>query len=294
MAEVTITPIHDEAGMVRFVLRSSADISARKEAEERILRFNEDLERRVKERTAQLDLANSELEAFSYSVSHDQRAPLRSIDGFSRALLEDLGPTEHPDARDAAARIHVAAGRMRQLLDDLLRLGQLKAADIAREPIDLSRMAADILAGLTASAPDRHVDVQVADGLTVSGDTRLVRIAMENLLDNAWKYTARTPHARIDVRQIIVDGGVVTTIADNGAGYDPRYADRLFAPFQRLHKTADFEGAGIGLATVRRIVHSHGGRVWSQGSVGAGATFSFTLDGHAGAETPKRDAPFSA
>ena len=277
VGEVTIVPIANEQGVVTHVLRSSADISGRKAAEESARRFNEQLEWRVGERTAQLAMANRELEAFSYSLSHDLRAPLRSVEGFSRALLEDQ-VQDPEEARDCARRIHAAALRMKRLVDDLLRLSQITTAEVERSPIDLSAMAEEIVRGLGTESPGRHVRAAIPAGLTATADARLVSIAMHNLLDNAWKYTARRPDASIEVGQVRTNGTVATYVRDNGVGFDPRHAERLFSPFQRLHKAEEFEGAGIGLATVHRIVAAHGGRVWAFSSPDAGATFYFTLE----------------
>lgn len=276
-AEVTVIPIADSMGGVMHVLRSSTDITDRKIAEADHKRFSDDLERRVQERTAQLAMANRELEAFSYSLSHDLRAPLRSIEGFSRALIEDYEADLAPEASEYARRIHVATGRMKQLLDDLLRLSQLPTANLDRERIDLSTMVRNVLAELRAADGERDVHIAVQEGMFAHGDARLVSIAMQNLLGNAWKYTSKRPDAAIEVGQTAGNGSPVTFVRDNGAGFDPRFAEHLFAPFQRLHRAEDYEGAGIGLATVRRIVAAHGGRVWADGRPEEGATFWFTL-----------------
>ncbi len=285
VAEVTVTPILDEFGTVTHVLRSSSDITARKDTEQSARRFNEALEQRVSERTAQLASVNSELQSFGYTLSHDLRAPLRSVEGFSRALLEDLEQGHTSDLRDHATRIHAAAQRMKGLVDDLLRLSQLDTAELHRQVVDLGHIAHEIITELRANDPQRAVTVHIADDLKVGADTQLVFIALQNLLDNAWKYTSRTPSAHIEVGRCDGEDPAVVFVRDNGAGFDPRYAGRLFAPFERLHKREDFEGAGIGLATVHRIVTAHGGRVWAESSPGQGATFFFTLE-HSPEPTP--------
>lgn len=276
IAEVSVTPIANADGVVTHLLRSSVDITARKEAEDAARRFNEHLERRVAERTAQLASVNKELQAFGYSLSHDLRAPLRSVEGFSRALLEDLDQGHTADLRGHAERILRAAHRMGHLVEDLLRLSQLDTARVHRVPVDLGRIAHEILAELQRGDPGRTVTVRIQSPLVDTGDEQLLTIALQNLLDNAWKYTARQPAAVIEVGQDEVQGVRVTWVRDNGVGFDSRYAGRLFAPFERLHKREDFDGAGIGLATVQRIVAAHGGRVWAESQPGAGATFRFT------------------
>lgn len=284
VAEVTITPIFGADGTPTHVLRSSVDISSRKATEASTRRFHEDLEHRVAERTHQLAIANRELAAFGYSLSHDLKAPLRAIEGFGRAIIEDLDQGTASDLRDHAQRILTAAARMRALVDDLLRLSQLPTGDLARTSIDLTALAGDIVQGLRDAEPARQVTVAIQPALTVRADARLLAIALENLLANAWKYTGRRADARIEVGQITQRDEVVTYVRDNGVGFDMRFAGRLFSPFERLHKAEEFEGAGIGLATVRRIVTAHGGRIWAESTPGQGATFSFTLE-HPGPAT---------
>ncbi|MCC6319701.1 MAG: MASE1 domain-containing protein [Gemmatimonadaceae bacterium] len=284
--EVTLLPITNEHGAVTHVLRSSVEISDRKRAEETARRFSADLERRVLERTAQLAMANTELEAFGYSLSHDLRAPLRSVEGFSRALLEDLEGGETAHARDHARRIHQAALRMQRLVDDLLRLSQLSTQLIERTMVDVSAMAGEIAREIGAAQPARQVAVTIDPGMRSRADARLVAIALHNLLDNAWKYTARRDDGAVHVGHIRDEAETRIFVRDNGVGFDPRYAARLFTPFQRLHKPEEFEGAGIGLATVHRVIAAHGGRVWAESAPGEGATFWFTLEPDPRAATP--------
>jgi light-regulated signal transduction histidine kinase (bacteriophytochrome) len=242
---------------------------------ENVQLYNE-LEQRVTQRTHQLEAANQELEAFSYSVSHDLRAPLRHLDGFSQMLLEQSGDLLGSDGLDYLNRMRRASQRMGQLIDDLLRLSRISRAEMLREPVDLTAMARDIIADLQAGAPERQVTVVIEEELSAHGDLRLLRVLLENLLSNAWKYSTRTPRARISVGST---GQAPDTyyIRDNGAGFDMAHADRLFSPFQRLHTETEFPGNGIGLATVQRIIHKHGGRIWPEAAPGEGATFFFTL-----------------
>ena len=229
---------------------------------------------------AQLEAANDELEAFSYSVSHDLRAPLRAIDGFGLALLEDYGSRLDASGKDYLRRLRAATESMARLIDDLLRLSRVTRAKLWWADVDLSAMCREIAADLAASAPERRVDFAIADGMTLRGDPRLLRQAMRNLLENAWKFTGKAPSARIEVAaQAGREHGTdpVYFVRDDGAGFDMRRADKLFGAFQRLHAASDFPGSGIGLAIVRRIFHRHGGRVWAEAAVGEGATFYFTI-----------------
>jgi len=221
---------------------------------------------------------NRELESFSYSVSHDLRSPLRSIDGFSQALVEDAGPVLDEASRGHLDRIRNATRRMGQLIDDLLALSKVTRAEMKRERVDLSDLAAQIAAELARLSPKRHVAVTITPGLTATGDPQLVRLALQNLIENAWKFTARREKGAIEVGATRDEDSMPAFyVRDNGAGYDPTFAANLFGPFQRLHPASDFPGSGIGLATVQRIVHRHGGHVWAQGRIGEGATFYFTL-----------------
>jgi signal transduction histidine kinase len=236
-----------------------------------------DLELRVRDRTAQLAAANKELEAFSYSVSHDLRAPLRGIDGFSQALLEDYAPVLDANGNDYLRRIRAATQRMAALIDDLLNLSRVTRTAMRCEPVDLTALAQSVAQELRNNQPDRRVEFQIAEGLTADADPRLLRVVMENLLGNAWKYTSRHDHARIEFGRCPRNGQAAYFVRDDGAGFDPRYAGRLFGAFQRLHGTTDFPGTGVGLATVQRILRRHGGDIWAEGAVERGATFYFTL-----------------
>jgi signal transduction histidine kinase len=232
---------------------------------------------RLAERSAQLEAANKELEAFAYSVSHDLRAPLRAIDGFSQVLLEDCGERLDGTGRDALGRVRAATARMAQLIDDLLRLSRVSRGELRQEDIDLSEMARGVVSELSLSEPGRHVEVHVAEGVTAEGDPELVRLVLENLLGNAFKFTSKRAEARVDFGVERLDGMPVYFVRDNGVGFDMAYVDKLFGAFQRLHAGAEFPGTGIGLATVQRVVHRHGGRIWAQAAQGEGATFRFTL-----------------
>jgi light-regulated signal transduction histidine kinase (bacteriophytochrome) len=224
-----------------------------------------------------LKLSNQELEAFSYSVAHDLRAPLRGINGFSRALLEDYGDKLDTDAHDYLDRIGAATARMGDLIDALLSLSRVARAELRREKVNLSGIAESVIKQLRASQPDRVVEFVNQENVVAIGDAPLLRAVLENLLGNAWKFTSAGPSACITFGAEKTDRVPVYHVRDNGAGFDMAYAKKLFAPFQRLHSEAEFAGTGIGLATVQRIVHRHGGRIWAEGNVGQGATFRFTL-----------------
>lgn len=246
-------------------------------AQQELRRYRTQLEQLVQERTTALTAMNRELEALSYSVSHDLRAPLRAFDGLNETLLKDYGGSLDDRARGYLERMRMASKRMTSVFDGLQTLFQLTGGEIRREQVDFSAMAAGIVEELRTSSPDRKVDVGIADGLTASADARLARILLANLIGNAWKFTSKAPVARIKVGREMVDGGTRLFVRDNGVGFDMLYAHKLFGPFQRLHSQSEFPGAGIGLATVRRIVNRHGGRAWAEGAVGEGATFYFVL-----------------
>jgi DNA-binding response OmpR family regulator len=225
----------------------------------------------------ELERKNKELEAFSYSVSHDLRAPLRSIDGFSRAFLEEYGNKVDTTGQHYLERVRVAAQRMGELIDDLLQLSRVGRAELQREQVDLSALACTIAADLQRSTPERRVEMLIAHGIIAEVDRGLMQVVLENLLGNAWKFTAAASDVVIQFGALQRDGACTYFVRDNGAGFDMSYAGRLFTPFQRLHSNAEFPGTGIGLATVHRIVERHGGRVWAEGAVGQGATFLWTL-----------------
>lgn len=242
-----------------------------------IQRLNSALEQRVAARTAELESINRELEAFSYSVSHDLRTPLRAIDGFSQALLEDYADQLDETAQDYLSRVRSGAQRMGQLIDDLLKLARVSRAPLSRENINLSNMATTILEELQAAEPNRVAHIEVEPQIEVIGDPQLTRIALDNLLGNAWKYTGKCAETRIQFGQGLRDGTPCYCVTDNGAGFDMAYVDKLFGAFQRLHDAKEYPGTGIGLATVQRIIHRHGGRIWADSTLGSGSTFCFTL-----------------
>jgi len=259
------------------VLWASLDLTRRLEAEAQVHHLNAELERRVVERTAQLAVVNQELESFAYSVSHDLRAPLRSIDGFSKALLEDYAEALDDVGRDYLNRVRTASQRMGDLIDDLLNLSRVSRGELRPTSVDLSDMAARLIDSYQVRHPDRSVEFVVQSRVNAIGDSNLLRVVMDNLLGNAWKYTSRAANARIEFGVTGRDGERVYHVRDNGVGFDPTYTNKLFKPFQRLHRSDEFEGHGIGLATVLRVVSRHGGRAWAIGKVDGGATFYFTL-----------------
>ncbi|HSB34313.1 MAG TPA: ATP-binding protein [Nitrospirota bacterium] len=261
---VTASPLR--YGDREFCLLILEDVTKLKNAEEALRRH-----------AAQLEAANQELESFSYSVSHDLKAPLRSVLGFSEALLSDHVAELNEEGRDYLERIHSAGLRMNQLIDDLLALSKVTKGELRRETVDLSALAGVVADALVKSFPDRDVEFVVAPAVRVAGDGRLLRIVLENLMGNSVKFTAGREKARIEFGVQVQKGVPVYFVKDNGAGFDNASASKLFTPFQRLHEESRFPGHGVGLATVRRILHRHGGRIWAEGAVDQGATFFFTL-----------------
>jgi PAS domain S-box-containing protein len=265
-ANVVITALRDEGGRLLGFVKVTRDISESK-------RIDQELELR----NAQLLSSNSELEAFCYSVSHDLRAPLRSIDGFSQALLDDYADRLDDTGKQYLQRVRAGAQRMAALIDDLLTLSRITRAELQRQSIDLSEMASSVANDLSRQDPARHVVFVIAPGLEARADAQLMRTVLENLLGNAWKFTSGRSHARIEFGRTQANGASAFFVRDNGAGFDPAYAGRLFGAFQRLHAAAEFPGTGVGLASVQRVIYRHGGRVWAKSAVNQGATFFFTL-----------------
>jgi len=265
-ADVVLTAVRDEEGYLRGFGKVTRDITERKRTQEKLAR-----------RSAELEAANKELEAFSYSVSHDLRAPLRAIDGFSQAILEDYADKLDDSGRNFLQRVIAATKRMGMLIDDLLNLSRYTRVDMRRENIELSNLAETVASELHSAEPSRQVAVVVAPGLRAQGDPQLMRVVLENLMANSWKFTSKTECARIEFGELDSAGGPAFYVRDNGAGFDMEYASRLFGAFQRLHDSSEFAGTGIGLATVQRIINRHGGRVWAEGQVGKGATIYFTI-----------------
>jgi PAS domain S-box-containing protein len=267
--------VSDDAAGTPMVLLAIEDVTDRVRAREELNRLNRTLEDRVAERTAQLEAANKEMEAFSYSVSHDLRAPLRALDGFSDELLQTYpGKVLDDRGQHYLRRLRAGTQRMGQLIDDMLLLSRLNRGEVKRERVDLTALADDVSAELQRREPGRQVTVDVEPGLWATGDAALLRVALENLLGNAWKFTAKTPAPSVAVGRT---AGGAFFVRDNGAGFDMAHADKLFGAFQRLHQEREFPGNGVGLAIVQRVINRHGGRVWAEGHPGAGAAFFFTL-----------------
>jgi PAS domain S-box-containing protein len=277
-ANVIITALRDEQGVLRGFGKVTRDISEHKAADDALKQAHEALEERVQERTRLLESAIKELETFSYSVSHDLRAPLRSMDGFSAALLKNYSDRLDDRARNYLSRIRGSSQRMAQLIDDLLNLSRLGRQEMHKEKVDMTALAQKVMDDLRHAEPKRRVEFAVQPGLAAWGDPNLLKIVLENMLGNAWKYTSRREQAKIAFGANTTKDKTVFYIRDNGAGFDMSFADRLFIPFQRLHGPNEFSGTGIGLATVKRVIQRHGGDVWGHGELEAGATFFFTLE----------------
>jgi len=274
---VTISPILDRAGKVMGASTVARDITERKQAEAEVLRLNAELEARVVRRTAELEAANKELEAFSYSVSHDLRAPLRAVNGFAGIVLEDYGPQLPPEAKHYLERVRDGGKRMGQLIDDLLAFSRLGRQPLGMQGVDTKRLVQEVLLELNLPATGRAIETKVADLPACQGDPALLKQVWTNLLSNAVKYSRGRAPAVVEVGGERNDGECVFFVRDNGVGFDMQYAGKLFGVFQRLHRAEEFEGTGVGLAIVKRVVQRHGGRVWAQAEPGRGATFYFTL-----------------
>jgi PAS domain S-box-containing protein len=269
----------DEAGMVIGVFAAARDITERKRAEQEVRSLNEQLEQRVRKRTAELEAANKELEAFTYSVSHDLRAPLRHVDGYSKLLVDKHGAELSPDAQEDIATIRESVLHMGMLIDDLLNLARLGRMQMSMQATGLNSLLDEVRADLMRANPDRAIEWKVETLPFVECDPALIKQVFANLLSNAVKYTRPRKQAVIEVGRIRQEGCAVIFVRDNGVGFNMKYANKLFGVFQRLHRSEDFEGTGVGLATVQRIIHKHGGRVWVEAALNQGATFYFTLNG---------------
>lgn len=266
-ANVILVPLRDHNGVVTGYGKITRDLTERKRVEDELRR-----------NSVALAAANKELEAFSYAVSHDLRAPLRGIDGFSQALMEDYGDQLNDEAKDYLNRVRAGVQRMGRLIDDLLNLSRLTRGKMVVGTVDLSKTAHDIVDELKERDPDRHVNVKIQDGLVTRGDAGLLSAALQNLISNAWKFSSKNENAQIEFGSTLKNGEPVYFVRDNGAGFDMAYADKLFGAFQRLHHADDFQGTGIGLATVRRVILRHGGNIWADAQEGKGATFYFTIN----------------
>jgi light-regulated signal transduction histidine kinase (bacteriophytochrome) len=263
--------------LLRYQARNERAIEAQRLARDEVRLMNEELERRVIERTRQLEAANRELESFAYAVSHDLRAPLRSLSGFSQILFDGASDQLDENSRKHLHRIQEACQKMSALIDDLLKLSRLSRSEFNARPTNLSQIAAEAASAVRERNPGQNVQLELEPDMAVLGDARLLRIAVENLLDNAWKYTARTAQPHVQFGCEMRGNEPVYFVRDNGVGFDMAYASKLFIPFQRLHTEAQFAGTGIGLVTVQRIIARHGGRIWADAQTERGATFYFTL-----------------
>jgi PAS domain S-box-containing protein len=267
----------DENGSLLGIGGTAVDMTARKEAQDALAALNAELEQRIRDRTAELERRNADLKAFTFSVSHDLRAPLRAMAGFSEILLDEYGSQLEEKGRRYVERVKAASIRMGQLIDDVLHLSRVSEVEMRTQTVDLSAIARGVAAELQALEPARRVDFEIQAGIVARADRQLIATVLENLLGNAWKFTAPHDHGRIDFVSKPSGPGVVECyVSDDGVGFDPTYKDALFQPFRRLH-SSEFAGTGVGLASVRRIVERHGGRTWAEGEVGKGASFHFTL-----------------
>lgn len=282
--EVMSVPIvHDGRPATQAVFR---DVSSRKKVEQELAQYRERLEELVTKRTTQLLAVNRELESFAYSVAHDLRAPLRAINGFSAALLEDWGSELAPAAHRYLERIRINTERMAGTIDNLMILSKVNRHAMAVEAVDLAELARSVVEELRIAEPERQVDLSIPGSLAVRGDGTLLRIVLQNLIGNAWKYSGKRPQARIEFDCTPRGGQAVYFVRDNGVGFDMAHAENLFTAFTRLHSPQEFDGSGIGLATVKRIIHRHGGQVWAEAEEGVGATFFFTVGNGSAAEMP--------
>jgi PAS domain S-box-containing protein len=272
-----IRPVKDAEGHIIKLMGTIQDITERKQMEEDIRKLNAEQEERVIERTSQLTAANKDIEAFAYSVSHDLRAPLRGIDGWSLALLEDYKDKLDEQGKQYLSRIRTETLNMGQLIDDLLMFSRQGRSEMKRRRLDMTAMAQAIVSRLQQQNPAIQADFVIQPGLMAQGDTGLIEIVLDNLLANAFKFSSKNPHCRIEFGKTAKDGDRAFFVRDNGVGFDMAYADKLFGVFQRLHKSSEFPGTGIGLATAQRIINRHGGRIWAEAQVNRGATFYFTL-----------------
>lgn len=276
--DVFYTPLFDENGKVVRVIGLANDVTSHKISEENIRQLNLDLENRVRERTAQFEIANKELEAFSYSVSHDLRAPLRGINGWSQALLEDYHDQLDEQAVQYIQRVLSESRRMGDLIDGMLNLSRLTRTEMNKKEVNLSAIAESIAERLKGDSIVREVEFVIEPNLIARGDTNLLEVVLANLLENAFKFTSKKARPRIEFGRTDIQGSPAFFVKDNGAGFDSSYAQKLFGAFQRMHKNSEFPGTGIGLATVQRIIHRHGGVIWAEARVDEGATFYFTLE----------------
>lgn len=275
--EIALVPLRDVQGNITHIIGSCFDITQSKRAAAEIRTLNAQLEQRVQERTAQLAAANQELEAFAYSVSHDLRSPLRAIDGFSQVLMEDYAAHLDAAGKIYLERVCAATQRMGVLIDDLLLMSRVTRQEMTRKDVNLSALVQEIVAELTQNEPQRAVEVVIAPNVQGVGDARLLRVVLDNLLNNAWKYTSKKAAARVEFGVMQQAHERVYFVRDNGVGFDMRYASKLFGAFQRMHKAEEFPGTGVGLATVARVVHRHAGRIWAEAVLGQGSIFYFTL-----------------